>query len=76
MVEPQNHPALGFPESGPQNLVGVILAGLRGGMWRCREGCIKANQLRVERVAIRSKSQELVHFTPAKWIGSMHVGVE
>jgi hypothetical protein len=56
MVEPQNHPALGFPKFGPQNLVGAILAGIRGGMWRRREGCIKANQLRVERVAIRSKS--------------------
>jgi hypothetical protein len=56
VVEPQNHPALGFPKLGPQNLVGAILAGIRGGMWRRREGCIKANQLRVERVVMRSKS--------------------
>jgi hypothetical protein len=25
--------------------------------------------------AVRSKSQELVHFTPVKWIGSMYLGI-
>jgi hypothetical protein len=33
------------------------------GSWHHREGCIEAKQLRVERVAVWSKSQELVHFT-------------
>jgi hypothetical protein len=49
--------------------------GIGGGMWCHREGCIKAKQLRVERVGVRSKSQELVQLPPAKWIGYMYLGV-
>jgi hypothetical protein len=32
-------------------------------------------QRREERVAIRSKLQELVHFALAKWIDSIYLGV-
>jgi hypothetical protein len=75
MVERQNHPAATFTEFGPQKLVVAVLAEIRGGTWRHHEGCVVAKQLCVERMAVRSKSQELVHFTPVKWIGSMYLGV-
>jgi hypothetical protein len=60
----------GFPEFGPVNSIMTISAGIGGGMWHHNEGCIEAKQLHVECVAIRSKPQELVYFSPAKWIGS------
>jgi hypothetical protein len=64
VVEPQNHPATGFVEFGPQNSAVAIPVGIGGGTWRPHERCIEAKQLRVERVAVRSIFEELVHFTP------------
>jgi hypothetical protein len=40
----------------------VVPTRIRGGTWHHHEGCIEAKQLRVERVAVRSISEELVHF--------------
>jgi hypothetical protein len=54
---------VGFDRVWPQNSAVAVPAGTRGDTWRHREGHVKAKQLRVERVAVRSKSQELVHFT-------------
>jgi hypothetical protein len=48
-----------------QNSVVSVLAGIKGGVWRHHEACIEAKQLRVERVAIRSKCQELGPFRPS-----------
>jgi hypothetical protein len=36
--------------------------GIEGDMWHHHGGCTEAKQLRVERVTVRSISQELVHF--------------
>jgi hypothetical protein len=55
VVEPQNHPALwmtGFAEFGPQNSVTAVPEGTSAGMWRHNIVCVKAKQLRVERVAV------------------------
>jgi hypothetical protein len=60
VVEPQNHPALwmvGFAEFGPQNTATAVLEAIDGSTWRHSEGCIKAKQLRVERVPVKSKSR-------------------
>jgi hypothetical protein len=54
-----------FDRVWPQNLVVVVPVGIICDMWRHHEGCVKAKQLRVERVAVRSISQELVHFAPS-----------
>jgi hypothetical protein len=43
---------------------GAILAGIEGGIWHHREGCVEAKQIHEECVAIRCVFQELVHFTP------------
>jgi hypothetical protein len=75
VVEPQNHPVVSFAEFGPHNSLVAILAGMRGDMWHHYEGWVEAKQLSVERVAIRSKSLEFVHFTLAKWIGSMYLAI-
>jgi hypothetical protein len=64
-----------FDRVWPQNSVVAVSAGIRGNTWRHHEGCVEAKQLRVERVAVISKSQELGHFAPAKWIGFKHLGV-
>jgi hypothetical protein len=64
-----------FDRVRPQNSVMAVPTGIRGGTWRHREGCVKVKELRVERVAVRSKSQELVHFALAKSIASMYLGV-
>jgi hypothetical protein len=56
---PQNHPALrmaGFAEFGTQNSAVVVLGGTYGDMWRDRGGCVKAKQLRVKDVVVRSKT--------------------
>jgi hypothetical protein len=53
-----------FDRVWPQNSAVVVSAGIRGDTWHHREGCVKANQLHVECMAVRSKSQELVHFAP------------
>jgi hypothetical protein len=58
-----------------QNSAVAVPVAIRGGTWRHHEGCVKAKQLHVERVAIISKSQELIHFALTKWIGSMYLGV-
>jgi hypothetical protein len=50
----------------PQNLVAAVPARIGGDTWCHHNGCVKEKQLRVERVAVRSKSQELVHFASAK----------
>jgi hypothetical protein len=39
----------------------VVPVGIRGSMWRHREGCIEAKQLCVECVNVRCIFQELVH---------------
>jgi hypothetical protein len=64
-----------FDRVWPQNSSMAVLTGIRGGTWRHREGCVKAKQLCVECVVVISKYQELVYFAPAKWIGSMYLGV-
>jgi hypothetical protein len=59
VVEPQNHPALrmvGFPKFGPQNFAVAIPEGIGGGTWWHNEGCVKAKQLRLDRVAVGSKT--------------------
>ncbi len=56
---PQNHPALrmaGFAEFGPQNFVVAVPEGTGGGTRHDRRGCVKAKQLRVKDVAVRSKT--------------------
>jgi hypothetical protein len=63
----ENHLALrvvGFAEFGPQNSAVAVQAGIGGGTWHHHGGCVEAKQLHVERVSVRSKSQELVHFAP------------
>jgi hypothetical protein len=55
VVEPQNYHALRmvrFAEFGPQNSAAVVPEGIGGGTWRHSEECVKAKQLRVERVAV------------------------
>jgi hypothetical protein len=59
VVEPQHHPALhmsGFAKFGPQNSVAAVLEGSGGGTWHHSEGFVKAKQLRVEHVAVKSKT--------------------
>jgi hypothetical protein len=59
VVEHQIHPALWmacFAMFGPQNSVAVILEGTGGRTWHHSEGCINAKHLRVERVAVESKT--------------------
>jgi hypothetical protein len=69
VVEPQNDPALWmagfFPEFGPQNSVTVVPEEIGGSTWHHSEECIKAKQLRVERLTIRSKTLGLVYFAPS-----------
>jgi hypothetical protein len=43
---------------------GVVLVGIKSGMWRNRKGCVEAKQLREECVAVRYISYELIHFAP------------
>jgi hypothetical protein len=65
VVEPQNHPMLrmvGFAEFRPQNSVTVVPEGTGGDTRRQGEECVKAKQLRVERLAVGSKASELVYF--------------
>jgi hypothetical protein len=49
--------------------------GIKGGMWYHHEGCVETKQLYVERMAVKSKSQEFVHFASTKWISSMYLGI-
>jgi hypothetical protein len=46
---------VGFDEFGPQNSVVLVPEEIGGGTWHDREGCVKAKQLRVKGVAVRSK---------------------
>jgi hypothetical protein len=48
--------AMGFAEFGPQNSVVAVPEGIGGSTWRDHGGCIKAKQLRVKDVAVRSKT--------------------
>jgi hypothetical protein len=46
----------GFAEFGPQNTAVVVSEGTDGGTWHDRGGCIKAKQLSVKNVVVRSKT--------------------
>jgi hypothetical protein len=46
----------GFAEFGPQNSMATVPEGTGGGTWHHNEGCIKAKQIRVERVAVGPKT--------------------
>jgi hypothetical protein len=61
-----------FDRVWPENSVVAVPRGIRGGTWHHHKRCIKAKQLRV---VVRSKSKELVHVAPAKWICSMYLGI-
>jgi hypothetical protein len=54
---------VGFTEFKPQNSTTTVLEGIGVGTWCHSGGCVKAKQLRVEYVAVRSKLQDLVHFS-------------
>jgi hypothetical protein len=41
----------------------TISKGIRDNTWRHHEGCVKTKQLHGEYAIVRSKFQELVHFT-------------
>jgi hypothetical protein len=56
---------VGFDEFGPQNSAVALPMGVGGGTWHHSEVCVKAKRLCVERVVVRSKTYELVHFTPS-----------
>jgi hypothetical protein len=63
----ENHLVLrmvSLAEFGPENSTVTNPVGIEGGTRHHREGWVKTKQLRVERMAVRSKSQELVHFAP------------
>jgi hypothetical protein len=47
---------VGFAEFGPQNSAAMIPMGIDGGTWHHNEGCVEVKQLRVERVAVGSKT--------------------
>jgi hypothetical protein len=64
-----------FGRVWPQISAVAVSVGIRGGTWRHHEGCAEAKKLCVERVAVRSKHQEMVHFAPAEWIDSMYLCV-
>jgi hypothetical protein len=70
VIDPRkNHPTLqttGFAVFGPQNSAVVVPEGINGGTWCHNKGCVEANQLRVEHVAIGSNLQKLVNFTPVE----------
>jgi hypothetical protein len=62
----KNHLALwkaGFRPSLASKLSGDSSDGNRIGTWSHHGGCVDAKQLCVERVTVRSKLQELVHFS-------------
>jgi hypothetical protein len=46
----------GFAEFGPQNSAAAVPVGINGGTWHHSEGCVKAKQLRVERVVVGLKT--------------------
>jgi uncharacterized paraquat-inducible protein A len=54
-------------------LGGAVPKGTEGGTWRHCEGCVEAKQLREKCVAVRCIFQELVHFSPVKWMSSMYI---
>jgi hypothetical protein len=45
-----------FAEFGPQNSAVAVPEGTGGGTRRDRRGCVKAKQIRVKDVAVRSKT--------------------
>jgi hypothetical protein len=45
-----------FAEFGPQNLAVTVPKGIGGTTWHHNGGCFKVKQLRVEHVAVRSKT--------------------
>jgi hypothetical protein len=46
----------GFVEFGPQNSAAAVPMEISGDTWHHSEGCVKAKQLCVERVAFGSKT--------------------
>jgi hypothetical protein len=54
--KPPNATDGGFAKFGPQNLATTVPLVICGGTWHHSEGCVKAKQLCVERVAIKSKT--------------------
>jgi hypothetical protein len=53
----------------------MVLEQIKDDTWHHLEGCVKAKQLHEECVTVRSTHQELVHFAPHDWIGSMYLEV-
>jgi hypothetical protein len=56
VVEPQNYQALkmeGVAEFGHKKIDGVVPSRNGGSMWCHHEGCVKAKQLRDERMTVR-----------------------
>jgi hypothetical protein len=60
-----------FVEFGPQNSAAVVPKVTRGGTWHYSEGCVKAKQLRVERVAVGSKTRSWSIVPLVEWIDSI-----
>jgi hypothetical protein len=61
------------------SLASKLVGGGYGGNQRrdvaTSRGCVEANQLRVERVTVRSIFEELVYFAPTEWIGYIYLEV-
>jgi hypothetical protein len=55
-LKPHNATMAGFAEFGHQNSAAAVLMGISVGTWHHNEGCIKAKQLRVERVTVGKKT--------------------
>jgi hypothetical protein len=64
-----------FDRVWPQKSMVAVLAGTGGSTWRQSKGCIKAKQLRVERVASDKKPRSWSIFPLAEWTCSMYLGV-
>jgi hypothetical protein len=61
----------GFAEFGPQNSAVAVPEEIDGGTRRDRGGCVKAKQIRVKDVAVRSKPRSWSISPPVEWICSM-----
>jgi hypothetical protein len=60
----QRYKRRAFDRVWPPNLAVTVTTGIRGDTWHHHEGSVKAKQIQVEHVAVRSKFQKLVHFAP------------
>jgi hypothetical protein len=68
VVEPQNHSSqqfIGFAGIGPQNSASRFQRELEAARSVICGECTKAKHLHKDYVVVRSKFQELVHFTPS-----------